>query len=188
MAHTIQREEAELENSLREKDLLLARGLPPGPQQPAAHLLDEQHADPGGAADETKRTLRRLQDRIMAMSTIHAALYQAPALSKIRADDLVVTLARQVAPRPRAAPTSTSRRTSARSGLYPDLAVPLALLTVEAVTNATKHLGRPADGGAPWIEVGLTETDGLVRLDVETASGRTARPAPAPSRAGSDSN
>jgi two-component sensor histidine kinase len=55
--------------------------------------------------------------------------------------------------------------------LYPDLAVPLALLTVEAVTNATKHLGRPSDGGHSWIDVRLSEDDGLVRLEVRNSVG-----------------
>lgn len=171
MAHTIQREEAELENSLREKDLLLREVYHRvrNNLQLIASINNMQIR--AAEAPETKRTLRRLQDRIMALSTIHAALYQAPALSKIRADDLVATLARQVAAKA-ASGIETDVTSDAREILlYPDLAVPLALLTVEAVTNATKHLGRPADGGHPWIKVRLSEDEGRVRLEVSNSVG-----------------
>jgi two-component sensor histidine kinase len=171
MAHTIQREEAELENSLREKDLLLREVYHRvrNNLQLIASMNNMQIR--AAQAQETKRTLRRLQDRIMALSTIHAALYQAPALSKIRADDLVVALARQVAAKA-ARGTDVDVKAQVREiRLYPDLAVPLALLTVESVTNATKHLGAPADGSDPWIEVRLSETEGLVRLEVRNSVG-----------------
>ena len=171
MAHTIQREEAELENSLREKDLLLREVY--HRVRNNLQLISSMNNMQIRAAEaaETKRTLRRLQDRIMALSTIHAALYQAPALSKIRADDLVVALAKQVAAKA-ASGTAVDVTADVREiRLYPDLAVPLSLLTVEAVTNATKHLGAPKGGGHPWIEVRLNENDGLVRLEVSNSVG-----------------
>jgi two-component sensor histidine kinase len=156
MAHTIQREEAELENSLREKDLLL-REVYHRVRNNLQLISSMNNMQIRAAeADETKRTLRRLQDRIMALSTIHAALYQAPALSKIRADDLVATLARQVAAKAESGTEIDVTADVREIRLYPDLAVPLALLTVEAVTNATKHLGRPSDGGHSWIDVRLS--------------------------------
>lgn len=171
MAHTIQREEAELENSLREKDLLLREVY--HRVRNNLQLISSMNNMQIRAAEttETKRTLRRLQDRIMALSTIHAALYQAPALSKIRADDLVVSLAQQVAAKAQAGADIDVKADVSEIRLYPDLAVPLALLTVEAVTNATKHLGRPPGGDHPWIEVRLSEDQGLVRLQVRNSVG-----------------
>ena len=171
MAHTIQREEAELENSLREKDLLLREVYHRvrNNLQLIASMNNMQIR--AAEAAETRRILRRLQDRIMALSTIHAALYQAPALSKIRADDLVVALARQVAAKAGTGTSIDVRADVREIRLYPDLAVPLALLTVEAVTNATKHLGRPTHDMPPWIAVRLTETEGLVRLEVSNSVG-----------------
>ena len=171
MAHTIQREEAELENSLREKDLLL-REVYHRVRNNLQLISSMNNMQIRAAeAEETRRTLRRLQDRIMALSTIHAALYQAPALSKIRADDLVVALARQVAGKAASGTDIDVRAEVSEIRLYPDLAVPLALLTVEAVTNATKHLGRPPGGGSAWIQVRLSEDEGLVRLEVRNSVG-----------------
>lgn len=171
MAHTIQREEAELENSLREKDLLLREVYHRVRNNLQLISSINNMQIRAAQADETKRTLRRLQDRIMALSTIHAALYQAPALSKIRADDLVVALAKQLASKAARSIEIDVKADVREIRLYPDLAVPLALLMVEAVTNATKHLGYPADGGHPWIQVGLSEVDGLVRLEVINSVG-----------------
>lgn len=184
MAHTIQREEAELENSLREKDLLL-REVYHRVRNNLQLISSMNNMQIRAAeADETKRTLRRLQDRIMALSTIHAALYQAPALSKIRADDLVVALAKQVAAKAGNETEIDVKAHVREIRLYPDLAVPLALLTVEAVTNATKHLGRPAEGKTPWIAVRLSETEGLVRLEVSNSVGPAAAAERAPEPGG----
>ncbi len=170
MAHTIQREEAELENSLREKDLLLREVY--HRVRNNLQLISSMNNMQIRAAEaaETKRTLRRLQDRIMALSTIHAALYQAPALSKIRADDLVVALAKQVAVKAASGTIVDVKSDVSEIRLYPDLAVPLSLLTVEAVTNAAKHLGAPRNGGHPWIEVRLSEAEGLVRLEISNST------------------
>jgi two-component sensor histidine kinase len=166
MAHTIQREEAELENSLREKDLLL-REVYHRVRNNLQLISSMNNMQIRAAGDaETKRVLRRLQDRIMALSTIHASLYQAPALSKIRADELVAALARQVATKAASGIEIEVKAEMSETRLYPDLAVPLALLTVEAVTNAVKHLGAPSDGSPPWIAVRLSEDDGLVRLEI----------------------
>jgi two-component sensor histidine kinase len=184
MAHTIQREEAELENSLREKELLLREVYHRvrNNLQLIASMNNMQIR--AAEAAETKRTLRRLQDRIMALSTIHAALYQAPALSKIRVNELVVTLARQVVAKAASGVEVEVKAEMSETRLYPDLAVPLALLTVEAVTNAVKHLGTPPDGSAPWIAVRLSEAEGLVCLEIRNSVGPDVRAQETPETGG----
>ena len=171
MAHTIQREEAELENSLREKDALLREVYHRvrNNLQLIASMNNMQMRS--STSPEALYALRRLQDRIMALSTIHATLYQAPALAKVRADEMVLTLARQVAAKADSGAVIDVRAQSAPILLYPDQAVPLSLLVVEAVTNAVKHLGRPVQDRPPYLEVTLAEEDAMITLRVENSVG-----------------
>ncbi|MBM9596204.1 sensor histidine kinase [Roseitranquillus sediminis] len=169
MAHTIQREEAELENSLREKDALLREVYHRvrNNLQLIASMNNMQMR--ASRSPEAQYALKRLQDRIMALSTIHATLYEAPALAKVRADEMVLSLARQVASKADTKARIELRATAEPLLLYPDQAVPLSLLVVEAVTNAVKHLGSPEETQPPYIDVALEEAEGEVHLRVDNS-------------------
>lgn len=172
MAHTIIRDEAEQENSLREKDALLREiyHRVRNNLQLIASINNMQIR--ASHAPEAKHVLRRLQDRIMALATIHGSLYDAGALSKVRVDTLVKDLAAQITAKTRHGDLGADVRIDvAPLMLHPDQAVPLSLLVVEAMTNAVKHLGR-SDGGERFVSISLAEDDeSTIRLTVENSVG-----------------
>jgi two-component sensor histidine kinase len=104
---------------------------------------------------------------------IHQNLYHASSLSRVRADVLVEEIVRQVLVRA-LGPQSRIRvdYQLEPTTLYPDQALPLAMLANEAVTNALKYVGQP-DKGDPWIEVRLAAApeDGRVALRVANSAG-----------------
>ena len=176
MAHTILRDEAEQENSLREKDALLREiyHRVRNNLQLIASINNIQIR--ALRSPEARHVLRRLQDRIMALATIHGALYEADVLSKVRADLLVKELAAQITLKARDRfPDLDLRSETTPVLLHPDQAVPLALLVVEAVTNAVTHLQKPRPDLPPVLGVTLENCDsGEIRLLVENTLGEGA--------------
>ncbi|MGR3755783.1 MAG: sensor histidine kinase [Tranquillimonas sp.] len=172
MADRIIRDEADLENNLHEKDVLLreVHHRVKNNLQLIASITNMQirkSKDP-----ETKFILRRLQDRVMGLAAIHRALYQATALSKVRADHLLDGIGKQLAisSNSSAAGIRTEIETEPVT-LYPDQAVPLALLLTEAATNAMKYIGKPVEG-PPWIRIAMcNEENGTVTLTVANSLG-----------------
>jgi two-component sensor histidine kinase len=172
MADRIIRDEADLENNLHEKDVLLreVHHRVKNNLQLIASITNMQirkSKDP-----ETKFILRRLQDRVMGLAAIHRALYQATALSKVRADHLLDGIGKQLAisSNSSAAGIRTEIETEPVT-LYPDQAVPLALLLTEAATNAMKYIGKPVEG-PPWIRIEMcNEENGTVTLTVANSLG-----------------
>jgi len=123
-------------------------------------------------SDETKGILRRLQSRVLGLAAIHQNLYEASALSRVRADELLRQIVSQMLS---GASTGESRIAVTREmdalTLYPDQAIPLALLANEAVTNARKYLGA-APGETPWIDIKLNAAPtGEVTLTVRNSLG-----------------
>lgn len=172
MTEQILRDEADQENLLHEKDVLLkeVHHRVKNNLQLIASITSMQIRRARNG--ETRFMLRRLQDRVMSLATVHRSLYQASVLSEVRADSLVTDLARQLA---RSAnlpdvPVDFTMDTEPVI-LYPDQAVPLSLLVTEAVTNAYKYLGRP-ENGQPWVSLTLrTNEDGQVELVVRNSTG-----------------
>jgi len=103
---------------------------------------------------------------------VHRSLYQAEQLSAARVDRLIAEIVDQMA----AVATDGHHRIDiqkdlAEITLYPDQAVPLALLTTEAFTNALKYIGRPASGD-PWVRVTLSQPEpGRALFSVENTLG-----------------
>jgi two-component sensor histidine kinase len=169
MALTILRDEAEQEDSIREKDALLREiyHRVRNNLQLIASINNMQIRTL--RSQEAKHVLRRLQDRIMALATIHGALYEANTLSKVRADRLVDELAAQASLQVRNAevPATVESETDPVM-LHPDQAVPLALFVVEALSNAIKHLQMPENGARPRVSIRLSErADQTVHLVIE---------------------
>nr|WP_256368300.1 sensor histidine kinase [Mangrovicoccus sp. HB161399] len=122
-------------------------------------------------APEAKHALKRLQARVLSLATVHRTLYRTENLGAVQAGPLLKDLVDQLAEF--AGPT---RRTEIetrfdRLRLYPDQAVPISLLTTEAITNALKYAGN--EKGRPgWIRVTLVdEGGGHACLTVENSKG-----------------
>ncbi len=173
MAHTILRDEAEQENSLREKDALLREVYHRVRNNLQLITSINNMQIRAVRSREAKNILRRLQDRITALATIHGALYEANTFSKVRADSLVNELVSQVTFK--AADLNPNVRVETHTDpvmLHPDQAVPLALFVVEALTNAVRHLGLPDQETVPRLQISLRqEPSGAVRLEISNTIG-----------------
>ena len=172
MTERIVRDEAELENSLHEKDVLLkeVHHRVKNNLQLITSMINMQLRKSKSA--ETKFMLRRLQDRVLGLATIHRNLYRASVLSRVDSGQLIEDLVEQVTGASDMAELGVDVRIDvAEIALYPDQAVPLSLLVTEAVTNALKYVGRPKEG-RPWILLELVQReDGEVVLKVANSIG-----------------
>lgn len=166
MTASILRDEAELENALHQKEVLLreVHHRVKNNLQLIASIMNMQARR--AHTPEAKILVRRLQDRVMSLATIHRGLYQTSGLADVRADELLQDILRQIvnlAEGPGHRFDVTSDLAPLR--LTPDQAVPLALLVTEALTNAMKY-ARGANGRGR-LEVTLTERDdGVAELVV----------------------
>ena len=167
MTEVILRDEAELENTLRQKEVLLreVHHRVKNNLQLIASIMNLQMRS--AHAPEAKQLLRSLQERVMSLATVHKELYHTTGLTRVEAaeliDEIVVQIVR-LSVRPRLAPEI--RTELAQIALSPDQAVPLALFLTETLTNALKFSGA-ADGHNAEVTLKLTaEPDGMARLEV----------------------
>lgn len=172
MTERIVRDEADLENNLHEKDVLLkeVHHRVKNNLQLIASMMNMQLRK--AQHDETRFILRRLQDRVLGLATIHRNLYQATVLSRVKSSQLIEELVSQSVRNSEATSLGVELdMTVDEVSLYPDQAVPLSLLVTETITNALKYVGRPPEG-APWIELTLASLkSGEVRLRVANSLG-----------------
>lgn len=108
-------------------------------------------------SDEAKRLLRRVQDRVMALSAIHRYLYLARKLSLVRADKLLEDIIQQLIIVGTVDETRHQVKISTEFDeieISPDQSVPLSLLATEASMNAVKYCGLSEEGEA-WINIAL---------------------------------
>ena len=140
-----------------------------------------QHHD-----SDARAVLRRVQDRVMSLATVHQHLYQTPSLSALRADLLLSEIVNRKLAEAGAVTEDVAVEVRLEPvRLYPDQAVPLALFVGEAVTNVLHHVGRPPDGARPWLRIGLArEKDGAVTLEVANSGGTRLREEQREHRAG----
>jgi two-component sensor histidine kinase len=113
-------------------------------------------------SDEARRMLRRVQDRVSGLATIHRHLYTARNLATVPADELLGEIVDQlVAVGDLSGNDRRPEMTTefAPVEITPDQSVPLSLLLTEAATNAVKYTGAPA-GRRPWIEITLRRVEG----------------------------
>ena len=172
MTERIVRDEADLENSLHEKDVLLkeVHHRVKNNLQLIASMMSMQLRK--SENPEIHFILRRLQDRVLGLATIHRNLYQASVLSRVNSSQLIEELVTQSVNNSDAHENGVDLRMDVDEvALYPDQAVPLSLLVTETITNALKYVGRPKTG-APWIELTLrAQENGEVRLQVSNSIG-----------------
>lgn len=156
MAQDILHDEAAQEDQLREKTVLLkeVHHRVKNNLQIISSIMNMQIRK--ARAEETKRALQQVQDRIMGLSGVHRTLYQADNLSQVNA----ATLIEQIVEQSRTIGSSNGGEVEVDLKLvpviiFPDQAVPLSMLVSEALTNAMKYIG----GQNPRLSVRLSLTD-----------------------------
>lgn len=156
MTDSILRDEAELEDMLREKEVLLreVHHRVKNNLQLIASIVNMQLRRT--KSDEARTMMRALQERMMSLAAIHNGLYQTADLSEIGVQTLFPGIIEQVTRNAQV----RGQIVALESHLQPmqltvDQAVPLALLLTEALSNALKYAGTE-DGSAPSVTVAFS--------------------------------
>ncbi|WP_415182282.1 histidine kinase dimerization/phosphoacceptor domain -containing protein [Phaeovulum sp.] len=157
MTVSVMRDEAVLEDAIHQKEVLLreVHHRVKNNLQLIASIMNMQSRK--AISQEAKALMRSLQDRVMSLATIHKGLYQTSGLADVRARELLEDIIRQVLSMASGADRHFDVTTDFDDlRLPPDLAVPLALLVTEGVTNAVKH-ARDDAIRTPQLDVTLHE-------------------------------
>ncbi len=172
MTDDILREEAGMENALREKNVLIkeVHHRVKNNLQLISSIMNMHIRT--AEEDETRSVLLRLQDRVLSLATIHRDLYQSQYGGLVNAGNLANEIIEKVVEVAMEDSNSIAVKKDIEAVmLYPDQAVPLSLLLSEAATNAMKYLGS-AGGEKPWLAVSLTQADGMCTLSIANSVGR----------------
>ncbi|WP_299877880.1 histidine kinase dimerization/phosphoacceptor domain -containing protein [uncultured Sulfitobacter sp.] len=173
MSKEILEDEANLESSLLEKEVLIKEihhrvknNLQLISSVMNIQIRSAQHR-------ETKDVLRRLQDRVLSLATIHRDLYQSQDGGLVDAAGLV----REIVDKSAEMAISEGSRITVDTEiddlrLFPDQAVPLSMLVAEAATNAMKYVGSDNDDHAS-IEVRLRQSGAKWKLVFANSIGDT---------------
>lgn len=174
MGESILRDEATLEDSLREKNILLkeVHHRVKNNLQLISSIMNMQIRQ--AKTEDSNFMLRRLQERILSLATVHKNLYQNDNLVRVDASILLRESVNQLLSvgLPSGAKVNVVQDYEPIS-LEADDAAPLTLLVSEAVTNALKHV--PKDGPTPGEVVIrlVSEQDSHARLSITNTSGET---------------
>lgn len=176
MAERILREEAEAENRLHEQKVLLreVHHRVKNNLQLISSIINLQMRQIESPA--THQVLRRIQDRVLGLATMHRNLVETEA-GTIRAHTVLHDIVEQLADMGAGETRVELQFDMDPLEIFPDQAVPLSLFVTEATTNAVKYVGRPADGRRPWIAASLKrEEDGSVWVSITNSKGETVNP------------
>ncbi|WP_187393028.1 sensor histidine kinase [Maritimibacter fusiformis] len=167
MARKIIRDEADLENALYEREALLreVHHRVKNNLQLISSILNMEQRQTD--TPEVRQKLTRLQGRLSGLASVYRELYESETFSSVRIDRLLDALLRQLSP------SSGDGADGVRISLsldpvtlVPDQAAQLALLSVEAFSNALEHHAPDADG-VNAIAVNLRDgPDDWVTLEV----------------------
>ena len=178
MAGNILQDEARLEDQLRERGILLkeVHHRVKNNLQLISSITSMQMRRTPDAT--TREILSRLQDRVLGLATIHRTLYESEDVGRVNAARLLREIVAQQGAASGAGPELATRLDLEDLELLPDQAVPLSLLTSEALANALSNAA-PDETGEPWVAVSLRrEAEGMVRLEIaNSAAAETAREA-----------
>ena len=167
MGDSILRDEAQQEDNLRQKNILLkeVHHRVKNNLQLISSIMNMQIRQDRN--EHTQRVLRRLQDRILGLATVHQNLYQHDDLARVSAGNLLKEVMNQLL-NVAVAPGSGIEINRHFDDITVDAddAAPLTLLASEVVTNALKHtpVGR-AGGGRIDIALNYAGED-MARLTV----------------------
>lgn len=149
LAQTVMRDEADLENLLHEKNVLLkeVHHRVKNNLQLIASIVNLKIRR--ASTDEARRALKEVQMRVMSIASVHQSLYTQTNTGKVPANELLTAVIDGTID----AGASEHHRIEVTRRydpvmIYPDQAVPFLLLASEAVTNALKYMGRLDDGTA----------------------------------------
>ncbi|WP_299740123.1 histidine kinase dimerization/phosphoacceptor domain -containing protein [uncultured Roseobacter sp.] len=160
MADSIIRDEASLEDSLREKNILLkeVHHRVKNNLQLISSIMNMQIRR--APTQESQLVLRRLQERILSLATVHKNLYQSQGLERVDAGALVEEIVGQLLVVGLPAGSAVKVEQSyVPVQLDTDDAAPLTLLVSEAVTNAMKYIGSPNAQNPARLNISLTQPD-----------------------------
>ncbi|MEL6518076.1 MAG: histidine kinase dimerization/phosphoacceptor domain -containing protein [Pseudomonadota bacterium] len=159
MAYQIAHDEADLEDRVHERDILLreVHHRVKNNLQLMSSIINMQIRQSEGS--EAEDALRRIQGRLASLAKFHQDLYETSSLSRLRADQLLEDLGRQMV----SMSADPMRQVDLRFDfdevvLVPDQASPLAMLVTEALTNALKYAGADA-GEETYIVLSLKSRD-----------------------------
>ena len=180
MADQLLRDEADLENAVFEREVLLkeVHHRVKNNLQLISSIINMQVRQI--SSPEAVAALRQFQDRVSSLASVHRALYQEPSLTRIRFDVLLGDLVDQVTTLGGAQdkPVEIDLDLDAVT-LLPDQTSPLAMVTAEALSNVFKY-GGPGKDGVFRLVVRLkemTEDDVTrVHLVIENTVNTEARP------------
>lgn len=183
MTYTILRNEAELENMVHQREVLLreVHHRVKNNLQLISSIINMQMRQ--SHSQDARILMKGLQDRVMSLATIHRGLYQTTGLADVRADELLSDILRQIVQMstgPGRAYDVTADFDDLR--LTPDQAVPLSLLLTEALTNALKYAGTDRIG-LPGIAVSLRRK-GDTEAELLVVNTMKATPDPVPTDGG----
>ena len=159
MAETIAHDEADLENKIYEREVLLreVHHRVKNNLQLMSSIMNMQARR--ATSPEVRAAIRNLQDRLASLATVHRTLYQSGDMAQVRADALIEEVVRELVALASSARAPVDLRFDLDPvTMEPDQAAPLALLTAEAATNALKYAA-PDTGGARWLRVALKPDD-----------------------------
>ncbi len=156
MAESILRDEAMLEDNLRQKNILLkeVHHRVKNNLQLISSIMNMQIRQ--ATTQDAKRVLQRLQDRILSLATVHKSLYQNDNLTRVDGGALMHEVVNQLLAVGLASGSGVKVVQHYEAiQLDPDDAAPLTLLVSESITNALKYVAASEDGTGQ-IEVSLT--------------------------------
>ncbi|MBT9382648.1 sensor histidine kinase [Pseudooceanicola sp. CBS1P-1] len=172
MAETILHDQAELENAVRQRNVLLkeVHHRVKNNLQLISSIINMNIRK--AHSPETKVILTRVQDRVLAMASIHRNLHEVESQGQVNVGQLVREIANQTLQA--TATGGLHMRTDLDVEnviLYPDQAVPLSLLTSELIANAAKYAG--SDRGDPWMKLSLRQDGNRATLEMANSKGST---------------
>ncbi|MEM6304451.1 MAG: sensor histidine kinase [Pseudomonadota bacterium] len=170
MADAILRDEARLEDSLRQKNILLkeVHHRVKNNLQLISSIMNMQIRQAKG--DDARFVLKRLQERILSLATVHENLYKDDAPMRAEVSAILGASVNQLLLVGLAPGSNVKvKQHYEKITIDPDDAAPLTLLVSEAVTNALKYVDAE-EGEAPFIHVNVTaEGPGEAKLVVENS-------------------
>ncbi|MFN2306022.1 MAG: sensor histidine kinase [Paracoccaceae bacterium] len=167
MSYDLIEDEAKMEDALREKNVLLkeVHHRVKNNLQMISSIMNMQIRQ--STNPKTRTILQRLQDRILGLATVHRYLYQADDLGKTDTGALLRDITQNQF---QSLDGDESIRVTTDFEpivMFPDQALPLALLVGEMTTNALKYVGAPA-GEQAQIDISLRrEESGQIKLKCE---------------------
>lgn len=175
MSAEILQDEAELENKIYEKNVLVKEihHRVKNNLQLISSIMNMQMR--AAQHDETRDVLRRVQDRVISLATIHRDLYQSQSGGRVNVGALISEIVDKTLDL--GVDGSDKMKVSTDISavlLYPDQAVPLSLLVSEAIVNAMKYAS-DFDGDEPACVVVLKQDDRACLLVISNRIGTRPR-------------